>query len=174
MTDHNIGDARKLIAVFRNAIGFVPTDVALSTNKITVTAHGFSDADPVRLKSTGNLPAPLEPATDYYVLNKMANDLEVAATPGGTAIDITSVGTGAHTVGTLTDPTVVTFTITEPDGTETAYINGTDAQNVKDSTGRYHVDWTITQAGRHFWKFAGTGALVQAEEDSFVALRSNT
>ena len=40
--------------------------------------------------------------------------------------------------------------------------------------GRYHVDWTIDQAGRHHWKFLGTGALVQAEGDSFVALRSDT
>ena len=145
-----------------------------STNKITVTAHGFSDGDAVRFISTGNLPALLEIDTDYYVINKTANDFEVSATSGGTAIDITSVGTGAHTIGTVTDPTTVTFKMTEPDGTVTTYINGTHAQNVKDSIGVYHVDFTITQAGRHFWEFAGTGALVQLEESSFVALRSNT
>ena len=66
------------------------------------------------------------------MLNKTVNDFEVAATSGGTAIDITSVGTGAHTVGTVTDPTTVTLKMTEPDGTVTTYVNGTDAQNVKD------------------------------------------
>ena len=64
--------------------------------------------------------------------------------------------------------------MTEPDATVTTYVNGTNAELVKDSTGKYHVDWTITQAGRHFWKVRGTGAIVQAEGSSFAALRSDT
>ena len=93
MTHYEIGDARRLSASFRNALGFVPTDVVIATDVITVTAHGLSDADPVRFTNTGNLPAPLEPDTDYFVRDKTADTLKVAAASGGTAIDITSVGT---------------------------------------------------------------------------------
>ncbi len=173
MTDRNIGDQRRLWGRFWNAQNFLPTDVAIATEKITVTTHGFSDTDIVRFTTSGTLPAGLEADTDYYVVNKASNDFEVSATPGGTAIDLTSVGVGIHAVGTLTDPTTVTFSITEPNGTQTTYVNGTDAEAVKDSTGVYYVDWTITQAGRHYWKWAGAGTVITAEEESFTVRKSN-
>lgn len=66
--------------------------------------------------------------------------------------------------GTATDPTGITFKMREPDGTETNYVHGTDAQLVKDSVGNYHVDWLFSQSGRHVFKFSGTGAINTAEQ----------
>lgn len=67
------------------------------------------------------------------------------------------------------DPGGVQFKIREPDGTVTTYVYGTDAQLVKDSTGNYHVDWLIDQAGRHRYRFAGVASGQAAAESEFRA-----
>jgi hypothetical protein len=67
---------------------------------------------------------------------------------------------------TPTDPTAVTVKVKEPDGTITT---GTV---VKDDTGDYHYDWTIDQAGRHWYRFEGTGTVVAAAEADFWARES--
>lgn len=173
MTDRNIGDQRRLWTRFWDAQNFFPTDVVIATDTITVAAHGFSDNDIVRFTTSGTLLAGVEVETDHYVVNKTSDTFQVSATLGGSAIDITSVGAGIHAVGTLTDPTTVTFSITEPDGTQTTYVQGIDDEAVKDSTGVYYVDWTITQAGRHYWKWTGTGTVITAEEESFTVRKGN-
>ncbi|MBL4763501.1 MAG: hypothetical protein JKY93_12495 [Gammaproteobacteria bacterium] len=65
--------------------------------------------------------------------------------------------------GAPADPTTISFLMREPDGEITTFIYGTDAELVKDSTGRYHVDFTYQQSGRHFLKWTGTGAVELAE-----------
>lgn len=70
----------------------------------------------------------------------------------------------------LTDPTVITFIMKEPDGTSTSQVNG-DSVVVSSSTGVWYVDWTITQEGVHNYEFKGTGAVVTAEESSFRVRR---
>lgn len=70
--------------------------------------------------------------------------------------------------GALTDPTTVTVkTKVHKSGDVTAYVYGTDAEVVKDSTGVFHFDLTFAEAGTHFWRFAGTGAVQAATEGSF-------
>jgi hypothetical protein len=64
-----------------------------TTNVITSTAHGYNDGDHVML-APGSLPAPLVVDTVYYVRDKTANTFKLAATSGGSAIDITSNGSG--------------------------------------------------------------------------------
>lgn len=80
--------------------------------------------------------------------------------------------TAAFTVASVaTDPSTLMFIMREPDGTETPYVYGTDAELVKDSTGNFHVDWPITQAGRHLYRWVGTGAAAEAGQAEFYALR---
>lgn len=74
--------------------------------------------------------------------------------------------------GVATDPTTVTFKIKLPSGAITTYTQ-VDAEMVKDSIGNYHVCWTITMKGTHHYRFAGTGALIAAEEDSFYVNETN-
>lgn len=71
--------------------------------------------------------------------------------------------------GAISDPTTLTFTMTEPDGTVTTYVYGTDTQLVRDSVGNYHVDWVITKVGAHVWKFDGTGTATLDEPSEFYA-----
>lgn len=72
---------------------------AATTDIITVTGHGYAVGDKVRVSSSTTLPGGLSANTDYYVIEVIsANTIKVSATPGGTAVDITSTGTGTHTM----------------------------------------------------------------------------
>lgn len=76
--------------------------------------------------------------------------------------------------GVDADPATLTFRI-RADGTGdvTTYEFGTDAELVKDSTGDYHVDWLITESGKHFYRFqCESGAASGAGERSFNVVRS--
>lgn len=67
-------------------------------NTITSAAHGFPNNSRVVFTSTDTVPAGLTSGTTYYVVSTATNTFQVSATLGGSAIDITDVGTGLHTV----------------------------------------------------------------------------
>ena len=68
-----------------------------TTDKVTFTAHGLFDNDPVQFYTTGTLPTGLTEGTVFFVRDKTANDFKVCSTPGGTAIDLTVTnGTGTQ------------------------------------------------------------------------------
>ena len=70
--------------------------IDVAGNVITVTEHRRTANQEIFFATTISLPGPLLPATPYFVRNPTTNTMEVAAIPGGLAIDITSVGTGSH------------------------------------------------------------------------------
>lgn len=80
------------------------TGVNIATEEFTSTAHGFINGDIVRVSTAGTLPTPLVVATDYYIVNSAANTFKISATNGGSAIDITSTGSGIQRF-TRKDPT---------------------------------------------------------------------
>ena len=70
-----------------------------STDVITANAHGFNDGDPVvleELRSGASLPTGLTEGVVYYVRDKTTNTFKLAATVGGSAIDITGAGSGGY------------------------------------------------------------------------------
>ena len=69
--------------------------------------------------------------------------------------------------GALTDPTATTFSIKVPAGTVTTYTYGVTADIVRDSTGLFHLDYSPTAEGIHYYRFVGTGACQTAEEKPF-------
>lgn len=70
------------------------------------------------------------------------------------------------TVGaTETDPTAVTVRVRAPDGTETSYVYGVDAEVVRTAVGRFRFDLTGTQAGEYLVRFEGTGATTAADNE---------
>lgn len=64
--------------------------------------------DAVNLASSGTLPAPLLPATDYYVIPLNETTFKLAGTYAnalaGAAIDVTSAGSGTHTATRVKEP----------------------------------------------------------------------
>jgi len=82
---------------------FVDGDVNVSTDEVTITAHGFLTGLLVRLTTTGVLPAGLALATDFFIIRIDANTIQFATTQAnataGTPVDITAAaGGGTHTV----------------------------------------------------------------------------
>ena len=73
------------------------------------------------------------------------------------------------TDGAPNDPTTLTAQVRRPDGTMTTYTYLTTADIVRDSTGRYHLDVVIDQAGTWYVRWAGTGTAQAAEEESLWA-----
>lgn len=80
---------------------FATTDVDISTEKITVT-NNIVTCTELKFSSTGEVPAPLVTGIVYYAIRVDATHIKVASTPvlaaAGTAIDLTDVGSGTHTL----------------------------------------------------------------------------
>ena len=100
----------------------ITTDVAANTLDKGSDA-GFENGDRVQLETTGTLPAGLVLAIDYYVVGVTTTTLQLAASFGGAAIDLTDVGTGVHTLyvcvnGEITGPMIIEdgVTVTIKDG----------------------------------------------------------
>ena len=82
---------------------FVAADVDTTTDAITITAHGFVTGDgPYQVSSTGTLPGGLAASTDYYAVVIDANTFQLASSRAnalvGTIVDLTSQGSGTHTI----------------------------------------------------------------------------
>lgn len=68
-----------------------------TTNFLTSVAHGLVDGQEIAVANTGGaLPAPLVKTTRYFVRDKTADTFKLALTVGGTAIDLTTAGTGTN------------------------------------------------------------------------------
>lgn len=68
------------------------------TNRLSLSAHKFNENDAVVIDTTGSLPSGATSTQTLYVTNTTTNDFQVSATRGGAPIDITSTGSGTHTV----------------------------------------------------------------------------
>lgn len=104
-TRNSLRDGKGPIAIAAWALSFTfaTTDVTVAADTITETAHGMETGDgPVRVSSSTTLPAGLAAATDYWVIRVDANTFKLATSRAnalaGTAIDLTSQGTGTHTL----------------------------------------------------------------------------
>jgi len=86
----------------------VPFTVNSTTDVITAVNHPFADGDVVRVSVTGgSLPVGLYANTDYYARDVSGNTLKLSAASGGTAIDITSAGTGQFFFGEIPPTTII-------------------------------------------------------------------
>ena len=69
-----------------------------------------------------------------------------------------------NAAGTKADPTGVSFKKkVHKTGTPTTFVYGTDAEVVKSGTGVYYIDVAFAEAGTHFFKWYGTGAVQAAK-----------
>ena len=71
--------------------------------------------------------------------------------------------------GVAADPTTVTFAWKIGSGSTTTYTYGGGSEIVKDSTGNYHVQLSITGEGRWYGRWVGTGTVKAASELTFMA-----
>lgn len=68
-----------------------------STDFLTDAAHGLVNGDRVMVYNSGGaLPAGLSANTVYFIVNKTNDTFQLALTSGGSAIDLTTAGTGTN------------------------------------------------------------------------------
>lgn len=84
---------------------FAITDVVIATEKITLDID-IATGEEIKFTTTGTLPASLVIGTTYFAIRVDATHIQVATTlanaNAGTAIDLTTVGTGTHTITVYT------------------------------------------------------------------------
>ncbi len=90
-----------LVAAPLRVRAIVYTAVDATANTLTFTNHGFQDAQQVQMTGSTTVPAGLTINTPYFIRDAAANTFKLALTEGGTAIDITTQGTGTHTFSTV-------------------------------------------------------------------------
>jgi hypothetical protein len=73
------------------------SDVNATTNTFTALMP-FPDEWAVTILSNGTLPSPLVAGTTYYVVNPTSTSFQLSATPAGLPIDLTTSGSGIHTL----------------------------------------------------------------------------
>lgn len=106
-----VGAGRALIAAGTGTISeaVAAASVSIASDNFTVSSNNkkWITGQPVVLTTTGGLPTGLSLATTYFLVRSGTTAIKFATTlalaQAGTVIDITSQGTGTHTVtGTLT------------------------------------------------------------------------
>ena len=72
----------------------IVAETSTGANTFTFDGHGFVTDDPVVVRTIegGSMPAPLVANTTYYAITISNDRFSLAATPGGPAIDITTIG----------------------------------------------------------------------------------
>ena len=78
------------------AVGTFTVDTA--TDIITSASHGLVDSNIVHVASTATLPTGLSANTVYYVISSTSSTFKLSLTSGGAAIDLTTTGSGTHSV----------------------------------------------------------------------------
>lgn len=72
--------------------------VNTGTDVVTAAGHTFANDQVVAVRSSTTLPGGLVVALPYYVINVSGNDFQLSTSLGGGAVDITSAGSGTHTI----------------------------------------------------------------------------
>lgn len=73
------------------------SSINIATNEITVS-NSYQTNDTLVIRTTGTVPAGLVVNTTYFAIRISATVIKLAATSGGSAIDITSQGAGTHSI----------------------------------------------------------------------------
>jgi len=147
-TTFNIPDHRYLVPRGRGGVAnqaILPAAVNITTEEITVTGHEYRRTGfRVRVSSTGTIIGGLAINTDYYVIVVNANTIKLATTRANaianTAINLTSQGTGTHTISQAEGP----------DFSSRTAVNG---GNAGDNIGSLEED--TSQAHSHSLKVSG-------------------
>lgn len=81
-------------ATYRQAGALVPATVDINADTFTATAHGLTAGQLVYIVSSGTIPGGVSASTQYFVKNPTANTFQISLTNNGTAVNLTSVGSG--------------------------------------------------------------------------------
>lgn len=72
---------------------------------------------------------------------------------------------------TDTDPDAVKVLVKTPGGSVSEFVYGSDTDVIKDSTGNFYIDISMTESGVWRTRWEGTGAVTAAVEDFWSVRR---
>jgi hypothetical protein len=75
----------------------ITSSLSIIANTFYHSNHALYEGLGVKVVTTGTLPSPLMPSTLYYITNPTSNSFQLALTPYGTPITLTTVGVGYQT-----------------------------------------------------------------------------
>jgi hypothetical protein len=74
------------------------SDVNTTGETFTFVGHTFTNSMPVQISTSGTLPGGLSANTLYFIVGVSGNTFKLSTTYNGSAINLTSQGTGNHTI----------------------------------------------------------------------------
>lgn len=83
---------------FYGALSAGKTATRSGNTLVLGTNHGLYNGQAVVVETTNTLPGGLTELTIYYVVNRTSTAIELALSPGGSTVTLSSAGTGTHTV----------------------------------------------------------------------------
>jgi len=99
------------IAVVNEGQEATATITIASPAVVTEAAHGLSEGTPVFFTTTGSLPTGVTTSAAYYVKSPTTNTFNLAATPGGAAINTSGSQSGIHTLNVSTHRSYIDVTL---------------------------------------------------------------
>mgnify|MGYP003651131820 CR=1 FL=1 len=87
------------------------SSIDTGTDTFTSNSHGMADGTAVKFHAATTLPGGLSASRIYYVRDTATNTFKVATVASGTAVDITSSGSGTITVYKADEPVVETLAV---------------------------------------------------------------
>jgi microcystin-dependent protein len=154
-TTFNVPDYRYQVPRGRGGVAdqaILPAAVNITTEEITVTGHQYRRTGfRVRVSSTGTIIGGLAINTNYYVIIVNSDTIKLATTRAnalaGTAINLTSQGTGTHT-------------ISQAEGGDFSSRTAINSGNSGDNVGSLQEDSAQLATGQlHNWAQNGIGML---------------
>ena len=92
----NFKDETYSIAVQEFGTYYPVDSVDVGADKLNMNGHPFSDGAQVQVATSSTPPGGLAPQVIYYIVSSTANSVKVSLSFGGTAVNITSIGSGLH------------------------------------------------------------------------------
>lgn len=89
-----------IVVAHPGAVAFSGWTADDGADTLTKSSHGLYDGTQVEISSTGSVPSGLSTSTTYYVISATTDTIQLAATYGGAAIDLTDAGSGTISITT--------------------------------------------------------------------------
>lgn len=133
--------------------------VDTSADTLTSAAHGYPVNTPVSYTTDGTQIGGMAKEALYYVINPTTNTFQLAATRGGTAIDLTSAGSGTHRIQSVR---LTNCTIRNVKGERAAFLNNAAFKNCEFSNWEFtSIAFDAGIAGTIAAEVANTGNTIR-------------
>lgn len=156
------------------------TRVDTGMDELSKNSYGLAVGTRVQITSDGTMPFPLVEDTDYYILSGSdADHFKLSETDGGSAIDITTTGTGTLTVSPQISESILAK-ISIWDNTDNRILRGVKPTTTATKNGA-HSGGTVTRKyilevqmpdGRSFYSDTSTFTTGQNQVTNSVAVTS--